>query len=86
MLFKNYEHFHQLTSWNDAQQTLVHKIGWYTCQWLDNFDMHLYAKFDKKKYTMWFNRRYLKYDASHFCKAGQWLRLLFMMTGLFADT
>ena len=26
---------------NDAQQTLVHQKGCYTCQWLDNVDMHL---------------------------------------------
>ena len=31
----------------DAQQTLVHQKGCYTCQWLDNVDMHLYAKFDQ---------------------------------------
>ena len=26
---------------NDAQQTLVHQKGCYTCQWLDNVDKHL---------------------------------------------
>ena len=32
---------------NDAQQTLVHQKGCYICQWLDNVDMHLYAKIDQ---------------------------------------
>ena len=36
--------------WNEAQQTLVHQNKrCSTCQWLDNVDMHLYAKFDQNE-------------------------------------
>ena len=47
--FKSYEHFDLLTTygWNDAQKTLDHQKMCYTCQWLDNVDMHLYAKLDQ---------------------------------------
>ena len=35
--------FHEMatTGWTDAQQK-----GCYACQWLDNVDMHMHAKFD----------------------------------------
>ena len=32
---------------NDAKQTLIHPNDTYTCQLLDNVDMHLYAAFDQ---------------------------------------
>ena len=30
-----------------SQQSVVHQKGCYACQWLDNVDMHRYAKFDQ---------------------------------------
>ena len=47
MWFMNYKQFHLLLEdRTDAQQTLLHQKGCFTCQWLGNVDMYKYAKFD----------------------------------------
>ena len=48
MWFKSYEHFHLLTTTGrtDARQSLVLQKRLFR-QWLDNVDMHTYAKFDQ---------------------------------------
>ena len=33
--------------WSDWCSAMAHQIGSYACQWLDNVDMHTYAKFDQ---------------------------------------
>ena len=50
MRFKSNELFHYVitTGKNDAQQISSIKKGCYKCQWLDNVDMHLYAKCDQE--------------------------------------
>ena len=62
--------FYKLTTTvrSDAQQSRVYQKNYYACQWLDNVDMHTYAEFDKKKYTMW--HMHAQFDQNMPCGGG----------------